>query len=139
MVEKEEHLIEVFENLIRLNRECSCNIVSECGASEMTVRQITYLKTIDQQGEVTFSTLAGITSNSKPTITGMIDKFVKMDCAYRERCPDDGRIQYIRLTDKGRKIAKADEFALRQLVERMVASLDEDELDFLIGVLRKVR
>jgi DNA-binding MarR family transcriptional regulator len=105
----------------------------------MTVRQIAYLKAIAEQDEVTFSRLAEITNNSKPTITEMINKFVRMECVYREPCPDDGRILYIRLTDKGQKIAKADHHALRRVIERMMNSLDEEETDLLIGILQKVR
>jgi DNA-binding MarR family transcriptional regulator len=139
MVDREEHLFEVIENLLRLKNECSCTIFSECGLSDLTVRQIAYLKAIAEQDEVTFSRLAEITHNSKPTITEMINKFVRMECVYREPCPDDGRILYIRLTDKGQKIAKADHYAMRRVIERMMNSLDEDETDLLIGILQKVR
>ena len=139
MVDREEHLFEVIENILRLKNECSCTIFSECGLSDLTVRQIAYLKAIAEQDEVTFSRLAEITHNSKPTITEMINKFVRMECVYRERCPDDGRILYIRLTDKGKKIAQAEHFALRRMIEQMVNSLDEDDLDHLIGILGKVR
>ena len=139
MRDREEFLLEVFENLIRKKNDCSCTIFSECGLSDMTVKQIAYLKVIDEQGEVTFSRLAEITRNSKPTITEMINKFVRMDCVYRERSPDDGRILYIRLTEKGRKLAQAERIALHRLIEQMVNSLDEDDLDHLIGILGKVR
>jgi len=139
MRDREEHLCEVFENLIRIKNECSCSVFSECGLSDMTVKQIAYLKTIDEHGVVTFSRLAEITRNSKPTITEMINRFVRMECVYRERCPDDGRILYIRLTDKGKKIAHAEHFALRKMIEQMVNSLDEHELDLLTGILQKVR
>jgi DNA-binding MarR family transcriptional regulator len=139
MVDREQHLFEVIENLLRLKNECSCTIFSECGLSDLTVRQIAYLKAIAEEDEVTFSRLAEITHNSKPTITEMINKFVRMECVYREPCPDDGRILYIRLTDKGQKIAKADHHALCRVIERMMNSLDEDEMDFLIGILQKVR
>ncbi len=139
MRDREEFLLEVFENLIRKKNDCSCTIFSECGLSDMTVRQIAYLKTIDEQGEITFSRLAEITRNSKPTITEMINKFVRMECVYRERCPDDGRILYISLTDKGKKIAQAEHFALRRMIELMVNSLDDNDLDLLIGILDKVR
>jgi DNA-binding MarR family transcriptional regulator len=139
MMEREEHLQEVLENLLRLRNECSCSIFSECGLADMTVKQIAYLKVIDEQGEVTFSRLAEVTKNSKPTITEMVNRFVKMECVYRDPCPDDGRILYIRLTDKGQMIARAEQAALRRVIERMVNSLDVDELDLLIGVLQKVR
>ena len=124
---------------IRLKNECSCNIFSECGLSDMTVKQIAYLKVIDQHGEITFSRLAEITRNSKPTITEMINRFVRMECVYRERCPDDGRILYIRLTEKGQKIAQAEQAAMQRVIERMMNSLDEHELDLLVEILQKVR
>jgi DNA-binding MarR family transcriptional regulator len=139
MGDREEHLCEVFENLIRLKNQCSCSVFSECGLSDLTVKQITYLKTIDEQGEITFSRLAEITRNSKPTITEMINRFVRMECVYRERCPEDGRILYIRLTDKGKKIAHAEHIALRKMIEQMAKSLDENEQDLLIGILQKIR
>ena len=139
MREKEEHLFEALESLFRIRNQCSCTIFSECGLSDMTVKQIAYLKVIDEQGEVTFSRLAEITRNSKPTITEMINKFVRMECVYREQCPDDGRIVYIRLTDKGKKIAQAERYALHRVIEQMLNSLDEYEMDLLIGILQKVR
>jgi len=136
---RDEHLLKVLEHLLMMKNECSCSIFSECGLSDMTVKQIAYLKVIDEQGDVTFSRLAEITKNSKPTITEMVNKFVRMECVYREPCRNDGRILYIRLTDKGKMIAQAEQAALRRVIERMINSLDEDELDLLIGVLQKVR
>jgi DNA-binding MarR family transcriptional regulator len=69
----------------------------------------------------------------------MVNRFVKMECVYRERCRDDWRILYIRLTEKGQKIAKAEHYALRRVIERMADLLDEHEMDLLIGILNKVR
>jgi DNA-binding MarR family transcriptional regulator len=138
-MERDEHLQEVFENLFRIKNECSCTIFSECGLSDMTVKQVAYLKVIDQHREITFSRLAEITRNSKPTITEMINKFVRMECVYREPCPNDRRILYIRLTERGEKIAKAEQAALHRVIERMRNSLDEQEMDLLIGILKRVR
>jgi DNA-binding MarR family transcriptional regulator len=139
MMEKEKQLCEVLENLIRIRNECSCTIFSECGLSDMTVKQVSYLKLIDEQGGVSFSRLAEITRTSKPTITEMVNKFVRMECVYREPSADDRRILYIRLTEKGQKIAKAEQAAMRRVIERMVQSLDEYELEILTDLLRKVR
>lgn len=139
MREKKEHLFIIFEKLIKIKSECSSQIFSECGLSNLTLKQIEYLKTIDEYEEVTFSRLAKITSNSKPTITEMINKFVKMECVYRERSQNDGRIFYIRLTEKGQTIAHAEEHALLQVIERIANSLDEKEMDMLIKILGKIR
>lgn len=139
MPEQKELLLLVFENLIRMKGECSCGIFSECCLSDITVKQIQYLKTIDQNGVITFSRLAEITNNSKPTITDMINKLIRMECVYREPCPYDGRSQYIRLTGRGEKIARAEQIALAQVIERLMTSLEGDEIDLLIEILRKVR
>jgi DNA-binding MarR family transcriptional regulator len=139
MVDPREQLFEEFEKLARIRNDCSCGIFSECGLSDMTVRQLAYLRTIAEQGDVTFSRLAEVTNTSKPTITEMVNRFVRMECAYREPCPDDGRITYIHLTEKGKMLAHAEQAALRRMVERMADVLDEEDLDLLIGVLRKVR
>jgi DNA-binding MarR family transcriptional regulator len=136
---RDEQLLKILEHLLMMKNECSCSIFSECGLSDMTVKQIAYLKVIHEQGDVTFSRLAEITKNSKPTITEMVNKFVRMECVYREPCRSDGRILYIRLTVKGKKIAQAEQAALRRVIERMIETLDEHELDLLIGVLEKVR
>ena len=138
-MEKKEHLFIVFENLIKIKSECSCQIFSECGLSDITLKQIGYLKAIDEHGEVTFSRLAKITRNSKPTITEMVNKFAKMECVYREKSPEDGRIFYIRLTEKGQMIARAEENALMKVIEKMANSLDEKEIDTLIKILGKIR
>jgi DNA-binding MarR family transcriptional regulator len=138
MTDRKEHLYVVFENLLKIKNGCSCEVFSECGLSDITVKQIGYLKTIDEHGEVTFSGLAKITRNSKPTITEIINKFVRMECVYRDRCPDDGRIYYIRLTEKGQMIARSEKHALLKMIEKMEDSLDEDEMDTLIHILSKL-
>jgi DNA-binding MarR family transcriptional regulator len=139
MIDKKEHLFIVFENLIKIRSECSCQIFSECGLSDITLKQIGYLKAIDECGEATFSKLAKVTRNSKPTITEMVNKFVKMECVYREKSQDDGRIFYIRLTEKGQMIAHAEENALLQVIDKITNSLDENEMDMLIKILGKIR
>ena len=134
----EERLLAAVEHLIRIRNETSSLILSECGVPEITVKQIGYLKTIDEQGDVTFTRLAEITRTSKPTVTEMINRFESMECVYRERSPSDRRVIFIRLTEKGRRIARADEDALSLLIGRMRESLDDDDLDLLAKIIRKV-
>jgi DNA-binding MarR family transcriptional regulator len=137
MREGEEGLVELFEYLLRRKIERSSKIFSECGVSDITIRQISYLKTIDEQGNITFSRLAEITRNSKPTITEVIRKFERMECVLREPCPEDKRVLYIRLTEKGRRIARAEHTSLRQVIEELMDSLDEPDQERLIRLLKK--
>ncbi|CVK31265.1 MAG: winged helix-turn-helix transcriptional regulator [Methanoculleus bourgensis] len=133
-----EHLVEAFGRLMVIKNECSSEIFSECGLTDLTVTQIAYLKAIDEHHDVTFSRLAEITRTSKPTVTEMVNRFVRMECAYRQKCPDDGRVTYIRLTERGRMIANAEQNALHRMIERIVRALDENEVDLLLEILKKV-
>lgn len=138
-MDAEVRLLAAMERLIRLQQEISSAILSECGVPDITGKQIEYLKVIDEQGDMTFTRLAEITRNSKPTVTEMINRCTSMACVYRERSPDDGRTQFIRLTEKGRTIARAERIALVRMIERMVASLEDREIDRLVELLAKVR
>ena len=139
MTSQKEYLVLIFDNLIRMKNECSCSIFSSCEISDITVKQINYLKLIDTHDEITFSRLAEITRNSKPTITDMIHKLDRMGCISRRSCPHDGRISYLYLTERGEKIARAEQNALHQVIERLIDSLDCHEIDLLIEILKKVR
>lgn len=55
------------------------------------------------------------------------------------KCPEDGRIFYIRLTEKGQRIARAEESSLLRVIEKMAESLNEKEIETLIRILGKVR
>ena len=139
MEDREKLLFDIISAMFRMKNECAGTILSECGLQDMTVRQIAYLKTIDDEGTVTFTRLAGITRTSKPTVSEMISRCIRMECVERERSPEDARVQYIRLTEKGRSVAHIEEAAVRQVVARMAESLDERELDLLIRLLLKIR
>ncbi len=139
MEDREELLFEAIENLLRIRNECSCAVFGECGLGDLTVKQVACLKLIDREGDITFSRLAEITRTSRPTITEMINRCARMECVYRERSSDDRRVQFIRLTEKGQQIARAERAILSQVVNRMIRSLDQCEMDRLVEILEKVR
>jgi len=74
---------------MKIKGKCSCEILSGCGLSYITVKQIGYLRAIDGMKKWHLANLLKITKELKPTITEMINKFVKFECVYRENVPDD--------------------------------------------------
>lgn len=137
--DKKELLLEVYENISNMRLECVCNVKETCAASELTVRQIEYLKIIDKYKDITFSRLAELTNNSKPTITEMINKFINLNMVYREKSLDDGRISYILLTDQGKMIARYERITMERIVDRVLNYLTEEEIDTLLTLLAKVK
>ncbi|WP_340818219.1 MarR family transcriptional regulator [Methanolobus sp. WCC4] len=125
--------------MLSIRNQCSSEILCECGSPDLTMKQVRYLQVIDEHGEITFSKLAEVTRNSKPTISEMISKFIRMEYVYKKRSPDDGRAYYICLTEKGQNICRSEQIALLKLTERMSHSLNEAEMSTLIRILGKVR
>jgi len=138
-LDNNKKLFETCSQLMKIKGQCSFKLINEFNMSELTLRQIEYIKKFDQCDYVTTSKLAETLDLSKPTITEMIKKFIKLDCVYKEKCPEDGRVYYIHLTEKGKCIAKIEELAIKSLVHRITVSLNKDEMDNLIDLLSKIK
>jgi DNA-binding MarR family transcriptional regulator len=134
-----ETLFRAYKHLIQIKGECSCEITSQCGISDLTIRQIEYLKLMDAHHEVTFSKLAELTCSSKPTVSELIHKLIMQKCIYREKSPLDKRVSYIYLTEKGKGIARIEESTIYKVVDRILGSLHDDEINILIQLFKKVK
>ena len=106
---------------------------------EMTVKQINYLKIIDSGDRMTISELAEKTGITKPSVTSLIGRLTDFECVYKEKCSADGRVSYIRLTEKGMNIARHESIATERLIERMMRSLSDREIKQLISLLNAVQ
>ena len=124
---------------MEIKGECSYNLINELNMSELTFRQIEYIRKMSKYEYITISELAEILNISKPSITQMIKKFEKLDCVYKKQCEEDGRVQYIYLTDKGRNIAEFENLTIQKLVEKIVIHIDENEINILIDILLKIK
>jgi len=138
-LDSKDKLYETYSGLMKVKGECSCKLINELNMSELTLRQIEYIKKIGKYDELTISKLAEVLNLSKPSITEMIKRFVKLDCVYKKQCKDDGRVQYIFLTERGKSIASFEDLEIKRLVDKIAASLNEDEINDLINILLKVK
>ncbi|MBK5243979.1 MAG: MarR family transcriptional regulator [Eubacteriaceae bacterium] len=138
MVCKKIELYKAYHKLLQIEADLLKNEDCECQAQDMTLKQVYYLRIIDQKDKVTFSQLAQETCNSKPTITELISKFISMDCVYRERSAEDRRVYYIYLTPKGKLIARAQERMQIRFIDHIRNSLTDAELNQLITLLNKI-
>jgi DNA-binding MarR family transcriptional regulator len=138
-LDNKNKLYETYSGLMKVKGECSCKLINELNMSELTLRQIEYIKRIGKYDSITISKLAEILNLSKPSITEMVKKFINLGCVYKMQCQEDGRVQYIHLTERGECIAKFEDLEINRLVEKMVKSLDEDEINILINLLLKIK
>lgn len=139
MLSKKELLLEAYNRLMAIRGDCISKVCDNTDIAEMTVKQISYLKIIDQHDNMTFSQLAELTKITKPSVSDLINKLQSFGCVYKEKCADDGRVSFIRLTEKGMKIARKETTAVKNLMERVMKSLSNEEIDMLIGLFNKVK
>lgn len=133
---KNNELYLAYHKLFQLDSDSTESVA--CEKNDLTMKQLYYLRVIDQKNRVTFSELAQETRNSKPTITELISKFITMDCVYRERSDEDRRVYYIYLTSKGKDIARAQEKNQIRFIEKVRERLTEAELKQFIQLLNKI-
>lgn len=138
-MDKTDKLYKTYIHLLEVKGQCSCDVLEQLNVSELTLKQIQYIKKINEYECITTSELAENLNLSKPSVTEMIKKFSKLDCVYKKQCEQDGRVQYIHLTDRGKSIATIEDIQLKNLIDRIIRSLAEDEIDSLINLLLKIK
>jgi len=121
-----------------IKTECRYNVIKKHNISGLTSKQIEYLKKFDKRENVTISQLAMELGLSKPTVTEMVKKFIRLDCIQKEQCSHDARVYYLFLTEKGKRIARLEQIANDHFIQRVGSCLSEEDISLLIEILLKV-
>jgi len=74
-----------------------------------------------------------------PAMTGLIDRLEKQELVSRDRCTEDRRIIYIKLTGKAEALLKEMDEPVIELEEQLVGHLSRKELKELSRLLEKAR
>lgn len=125
-------------NILKLKGECHLNLLDDLDVAELSLKQIKYLKTLNNSCGMTTSQMAEILDLSKPSVTEMVKKFIKIGYVYKQNCPQDGRVYYLKLTDLGQQIVNLEAMTQKNLAERLLESLDEEDVIALINILEKL-
>ena len=123
---------------MRIKSECRFCVIDKYNISELTLKQIEYLKKFDEHEYVTISQLAEDLNLSKPSITEMVKKFIKLDCVEKEQCNHDARVYYLFLTEKGKGIARLEQIVNEDFIRRVENCLNQEDTGLLIKLLSKV-
>lgn len=137
-MEKRERVVDAVAKLTGLTKECNLELSQRLGMAELQLNQLHYLKIINGYIELTFSRFAEILNVSKPSVTEIVNKLIKVDCVKKVQSPNDGRIYYIQLTEKGKNIAQVSNLAEQKLVDIILRTLDDEEIDLFVQMVRKL-
>lgn len=128
----------IVETVIYLQTEGRRLAREQCQKVGITATQLNVLKMLSEIGDLSLSELSRRIAAQNSTVTGIVDRMVQADLVLREQSAEDRRVWRIRLTDKGRGIAKKVQLAPWDLLHDAVEALDKKEKDALVTVLRKV-
>ncbi len=137
-MEKRELVFNAVTKLSSLGKECNLELSRRLGMDELQLNQIHYLKIINRTVDLTFSRFAEILNVTKPSITEIVNKLIRIECVRKVQSPDDGRIYFIELTEKGRSIAQVTSLADQRLVEIILERLSDSEIDCFVELVSKL-
>ena len=128
----------IVETVIYLQTESRRLAREQCQALGITATQLNVVKLLDEIGHLSLSELGKRIAAQNSTVTGIVDRMEEAGLVKREQSPEDRRVWRIRLSDKGKQIAKKIEVAPWDLLRQGIASLDRKEQETLVALLRKV-
>ena len=105
----------------------------------MTGPQLTVIKLLDTFGDLSLSTLSERIRAQNSTVTGIIDRMERENLVNRERSTSDRRVVYIRLTAKGRQLAKDVEVEPMEIFRTVLSTLSRDDTRDLLRILSKLQ
>ena len=137
-MEKRELIYIAVKKFHRLAHECNLELSDHLGMSELQLNQLHYLNIIDRTVGLTFTQFAELLKVTKPSVTEIINKLIRLNCVEKIQSPDDGRIFYIELTEKGRNIAQISSLAEQRVVDIILERFDNNEINTFVTLIKKL-
>jgi DNA-binding MarR family transcriptional regulator len=108
------------------------------GFSDLTMRQLLYLETIDQMDNPTFSQLAEELNVTLPSVSVLVKKLIDLGYFKKIQSEQDGRVYHLELTPTGNRMAQLHNQINRWLAKKITSNLNERELHNLSQLLGKI-
>lgn len=106
--------------------------------ADLTGPQLTVVKLLEQIGDLSLSGLSERIRAQNSTVTGIIDRMEREGLVTRERSKDDRRVVFIRLTAKGRALARGIPVEPMEIFRSALEVLTAQEMRELMRILTKV-
>lgn len=130
-----DELTTIMSDIIKYHKE---KLMSKEELSTITYGQFHFIHHIGIMDQPTVTKLAEVTNLTKPTVTIAVNKLIKSGHVTKIKSDLDGRVYFLELTEKGRKIGEAEMNAFDEIVELMQQKLSQEEYNTLEKTLRKL-
>jgi DNA-binding MarR family transcriptional regulator len=133
-----EQLDRIVETIIYLAAESRRLARESCARFGITATQLNVIKMLDEIGDLSLSRLSSLIKANNSTVTGIADRMERDGLVRRAQSDDDRRVWMIRLTERGRRLAREVNIAPWEALRSAVMRLDERERDRLLTTLSKI-
>ncbi len=120
-------------------RELRCMGGDRMRRADVSFAQVHLLSMLDRHGEMPMSRVADMLEVSLSNASGVIDRLEDRGFVERVRVPDDRRIVLVRATEVGRAALVRAEVLKDDLMQAILARLDDQDLERLAITLEDVR
>ena len=129
-------IVETVIFLYTESRRLTKGMASQFG---LTGPQLTVIKMLESFGDISLSSLSERIRAQNSTVTGIIDRMEREGLVRRERSTSDRRVVYIRLTDKGARLARQIQVEPMEMFRDALESLTPGDVRDLLRILTKVQ
>ncbi len=129
-------IVETIIYLYTESRRLTKGMASQFG---LTGPQLTVIKMLETFGDISLSSLSERIRAQNSTVTGIIDRMEREGLVRRERSTTDRRVVFIRLTDKGARLAAEIEVEPMEIFRAALGSLSRDDVRDLLRILTKLQ
>ena len=106
--------------------------------ADLTGPQLTVVKLLEAFGDLSLSELSDKIRAQNSTVTGIIDRMERESLVSRERSKEDRRVVYIKLTPKGRELAREIPVEPMEVFKSALETLSQQEMKDLLRIMTKV-
>src|SRR5580700_6941940 len=104
----------------------------------LTGPQLTVMKLLENLGDLSLSSLSERIQAQNSTVTGIIDRMEREGLVRRERSTADRRVIFIRLSDKGQKLARQIAVEPMEIFRGALLDLGRDDVKDLVRILGRI-
>jgi MarR family transcriptional regulator, organic hydroperoxide resistance regulator len=107
-------------------------------SSGLTLPQVNLLIQLERQGQVNMSDLAEVMCTTPSNLSLLCDKLADKGLIERDRDAVDRRMVYLQLSAQGKLLVQTVKEAKNGLVARALAGIDEDELEGMLNLYKRI-
>ena len=137
-MDKKNIVLDTVEMISQLMGELESKAFELEGFADVTMNQMLYLESVARLGQPTFGDIADQLGVTRPSVSGIIKKLIKMGYLDKVQSDQDGRVYFIHLTEKGKRFNDLHSEVHQILAKRITENLNSFEIEELADLLAKI-